>query len=76
MGYGDIDPKTKVEIVIAMFVMVIGVVMFGYVIGNITALVDNLDASSRMQSERLTSVKEYIIARSIPKHIGLFYISF
>ncbi|EQC27413.1 hypothetical protein SDRG_14739 [Saprolegnia diclina VS20] len=70
VGYGDIDPKTKVEIVIAMFVMVIGVVMFGYVIGNITALVDNLDASSRMQSERMTSVKEYIIARSIPTSIG------
>ncbi|OQR87188.1 Voltage-gated Ion Channel (VIC) Superfamily [Achlya hypogyna] len=70
VGYGDIVPKTKPELVIAMFVMVIGVVMFGYVIGNITALVDNLNASSRMQSERLTAIKEYNIARGIPKHMG------
>ncbi|OQR81564.1 Voltage-gated Ion Channel (VIC) Superfamily [Thraustotheca clavata] len=70
VGYGDIVPKTKVEVILAMFVMVIGVVMFGYVIGNITALVDNLSASSRMHTERMTSIKEYIIARNIPKPIG------
>ncbi|OQS04106.1 Voltage-gated Ion Channel (VIC) Superfamily, partial [Thraustotheca clavata] len=70
VGYGDIVPKTKQEVIFAMFVMVIGVVMFGFVIGNITALVDNLSASSRMHSQRMTSIKEYIIARDISKEIG------
>ncbi|CAK4617905.1 unnamed protein product [Aphanomyces euteiches] len=70
IGYGDIVPKTKNELIIAMFVMVIGVSMFGYIVGNITALVDNLNASGRMQSERLTMLKEYVIARNLPKHTG------
>ncbi|EQC26504.1 hypothetical protein SDRG_15682 [Saprolegnia diclina VS20] len=67
VGYGDVVPQTKLEMAIAMFVMVIGVVMFGYVIGNITSLVDNLNASGRMQHERMTLIKEYIIVRSLPK---------
>ncbi|ETV96450.1 hypothetical protein H310_10203 [Aphanomyces invadans] len=67
IGYGDIIPKTKTELILAMFVMVIGVSMFGYVIGNITALVDNINASGRMQSERLTSLKEYAMVRNLPK---------
>jgi len=50
--------------------MVIGVSIFGYVIGNITSLVDNLNASGRMYSERMTIIKEYIIVRNLPKHIG------
>ncbi|RLO07531.1 hypothetical protein DYB28_006195, partial [Aphanomyces astaci] len=67
IGYGDIIPKTKTELIIAMSVMVIGVSMFGYVIGNITALVDNINASGRMQTERLTSLKEYVMVRNLPK---------
>ncbi|KAF0717473.1 hypothetical protein As57867_002258, partial [Aphanomyces stellatus] len=70
VGYGDITPKTKNELVIAMFVMVIGVVVFGYIIGNITALVDNLNASGRMHTERITTLKEYIIVRNLPKPVG------
>ncbi|KAF0717474.1 Aste57867_2264 [Aphanomyces stellatus] len=70
VGYGDIVPKTKTEFTLAMFVMVIGVVFFGYIIGNITSLVDNLSASGRMQSERMTLLKEYIISRKLPKHTG------
>ncbi|RHY29590.1 hypothetical protein DYB32_005041 [Aphanomyces invadans] len=71
IGYGDIIPKTKTELILAMFVMVIGVSMFGYVIGNITALVDNINASGRMQSERLTSLKEY--AMRMMDHFEYFY---
>ncbi|OQR89768.1 Voltage-gated Ion Channel (VIC) Superfamily [Achlya hypogyna] len=70
IGYGDVVPQTKLEMLIAMLVMVTGVVMFGYVVGNITALVDNINASSRMQRERITNIKEYIIVRSLPKHTG------
>ncbi|KAH9100579.1 hypothetical protein Ae201684P_006775 [Aphanomyces euteiches] len=70
VGYGDITPKTKVELILAMFVMVIGVSMFGYIIGNITSLVDNLNARGRMHSERMTMLKEYIIVRRLPKHTG------
>ncbi|KAF0714357.1 hypothetical protein AaE_011592 [Aphanomyces astaci] len=70
VGYGDITPKTKTELIIAMFVMIIGVSMFGYVIGNITSLVDNINASGRMQSQHITTLKEYVIVRNLPKHTG------
>ncbi|RQM22402.1 hypothetical protein B5M09_008796 [Aphanomyces astaci] len=72
VGYGDITPKTKTELIIAMFVMIIGVSMFGYVIGNITSLVDNINASSRMQSQHITTLKEYVIVRNLPKHTALW----
>ncbi|ETV96449.1 hypothetical protein H310_10202 [Aphanomyces invadans] len=70
VGYGDITPKTKTELIIAMFVMIIGVSMFGYVIGNITSLVDNINAAGRMQSQHITTLKEYVIVRNLPKHLG------
>ncbi|RHY99120.1 hypothetical protein DYB26_005626, partial [Aphanomyces astaci] len=72
VGYGDITPKTKTELIIAMFVMIIGVSMFGYVIGNITSLVDNINASGRMQSQHITTLKEYVIVRNLPKHTALW----
>ena len=67
VGYGDIHAVNDKERLVSIFVMVISVSVFGYVIGNIANLVENLDASGRMRRQRLTTIKEYLISRELPK---------
>lgn len=50
--------------------MAIGVSFFGYVMGTISTLVTNLDVSAALYDERMTTVKEYILSRQIPKHMS------
>jgi len=43
VGYGDVTPSTNVQMIYTMFVMVLGVGMYGYVIGNVANLLANID---------------------------------
>jgi voltage-gated potassium channel len=62
IGYGDITPSTNVQIIYTMVVMVLGVAMYGYVIGNVANLLANRDlakAHYRANMERLSSFLNY-----------------
>lgn len=66
VGYGDVVPQTNAQTVYAMIAMLIGVGVYGYVIGNVTSLLANIDLaqSHYMESmERLTAFMRY---RNIP----------
>ncbi|MCG6880932.1 MAG: ion transporter, partial [Deltaproteobacteria bacterium] len=43
VGYGDIIPKTNLQMAYTMVVMVLGVGVYGYVIGNVANLLTNMD---------------------------------
>jgi hypothetical protein len=62
IGYGDITPSTNVQILYTMVVMVLGVAMYGYVIGNVANLLANSDlakAHYTSNMERLSSFLNY-----------------
>jgi CRP-like cAMP-binding protein len=70
IGYGDVLATNNFERLFNIAIMAIGVSFFGYVIGTITTLVSNLDVAAALYDERLTTVKEYIISRSIPAYMS------
>ena len=76
VGYGDIVPKTNLQTVYAMVVMLLGVGVYGYVIGNVTNLVANIDLAKthyRENMERLAALCG--IATFLPRCSGAYAIT-
>jgi voltage-gated potassium channel len=67
VGYGDITPKTTTEMVYAIFVMLLGMVLYGYVVGNIANLLSNLDANRKRYYEQSEQISAFMQSRKIPR---------
>jgi hypothetical protein len=67
VGYGDVTPKSNREILYATAIMGMGVVMYGYVIGNIANLLRNLDLSRQRYYEEAEKVRSFMKTRKIPR---------
>ncbi len=39
VGYGDFSPKSNIEKVIAIFLMIMGIAFFSYIMGNFTDII-------------------------------------
>ena len=67
VGYGDVTPKTSVEILYATSVMAMGVVLYGYVIGSIANLLRSMDLQRQRYYEYTERVRSFLQTRRIPK---------
>ena len=68
VGYGDIIPSTNAQTIYAMVVMILGVGVCGYVIGNVASLLANLDrarAHYLANLERLATFLTYRVSHRI-----------
>lgn len=66
VGYGDIYIVNNTERFVAIFAMIVGGACFGYIIGGVTSILENLDLSSTMHEEKMDAVKEYLYDRQYP----------
>jgi hypothetical protein len=66
VGYGDIVPKTNLQTVYTMVVMLLGVGVYGYVIGNVTNLVANIDLAKSHYRENMERLAAFMRYRNIP----------
>lgn len=66
VGYGDINPANNGERIMAMFTMLLGASVFGYVIGNVTVMMENMDMQATLYREKMDRVKEYLRDREFP----------
>ncbi len=69
VGYGDLTPVTNAQTLYTMGVMIVGVGIYGYVIGNVASLLANIDpakAQHLANMERLTAFMNY---RNIPPRL-------
>jgi voltage-gated potassium channel len=67
VGYGDVVPRTEVQRFYATGVMMLGVGVYAYLIGNIASLISNLDpvrAHYLQQREQLSAFMHY---RALPR---------
>jgi len=69
VGYGDIVPKTNLQTVYAMVVMLLGVGIYGYVIGNVTNLVANIDLAKRHYLETMERLAAFMRYRNLPPRL-------
>lgn len=69
VGYGDITPTSNLEIAFTLLVMILGVSMYAFIIGNVASVVSSLDASQAKFREQLDQVQSYMRDRNIPPYL-------
>lgn len=75
--YGDITPKTTLEKWVAVACMLWGVVLFGYILGELASMLTNADAQRTCYINRLTVIKEHLadskVSHSLKKKVVGYY---
>ncbi|RHY63292.1 hypothetical protein DYB34_003836, partial [Aphanomyces astaci] len=66
VGFGDVIIVTAFEKLYAIFAMIIGASVFGFVIGNISTLLESMDKRAAMYQMKMMLVKDYIRTRNLP----------
>ncbi|MEO6048302.1 MAG: cyclic nucleotide-binding domain-containing protein [Candidatus Kapaibacterium sp.] len=66
VGYGDVTPANNWQRMYAMIVMIIGVGVYGYVIGNIASLLANIDPARTKYMETMERLTAFMRYRHIP----------
>jgi voltage-gated potassium channel len=71
IGYGDITPDRNSipQMVYTIFVQLLGVGMFGYIIGNIASMMANMDVAKAAFQKKMEDVKNFMRVRRIPKDL-------
>ncbi len=71
VGYGDIVPQNNFETVYAMVVMVFGVGIYGYVIGNIANILATRDPAKVTFQKNLDNLKAFVKNRHLPVELQI-----
>lgn len=68
VGYGDLTPdqSSTPQVLFTMLVMLLGVGMYGYIIGNVATLIANLDAARAQYREKMEEINLFMKTRDIP----------
>ncbi len=70
VGYGDITPHTIPQTIYNMIVMILGVGIYGYVIGNIASLLANIDVAKAHHQEKMERINAFLKYRNIPPSLA------
>ena len=68
IGYGDYTPNhnSNLQIVYTIAVMVFGVGMYGYIIGNVATLIANLDTARAAYQEKMEEINDFLRTKRVP----------
>ncbi len=72
VGYGDFipDKNNPVQLIYVIFAQVSGVGMYGYVIGNITNVISNIDISKTIYMEKMEKIYTFLKYRKISDRVA------
>jgi voltage-gated potassium channel len=68
IGYGDYTPShdSNLQIVYTIVVMIFGVGMYGYIIGNVATLIANLDVARASYQEKMEEINDFLRTKRVP----------
>lgn len=71
IGYGDYHPDhdSNTQIIFTIVVQIFGVGMYGYIIGNVSGLIANLDVARADFIKKIESVRVYLNSKKVPKDL-------
>lgn len=69
IGYGDITPKDNIGMIYTCFIMIIGVGMYGVVIGNITRMMALADRHKEQSREKMSDLLMFMKHYKIPENL-------
>lgn len=61
VGFGDIYAVTVSEKLIASIIMVFGAAVLGYIMGNVSLLLQEYDLTSAIQRKNMEALKSYCV---------------
>jgi len=71
VGYGDITPTNNLERFFSLFALLLGALVFGYMLSTIGMLFAAIDRQSALSEEKMDEVKEYMRWRKLPRELVL-----
>lgn len=69
VGYGDITPSTNIAKIFTMFVMVLGVGMYGFVIGNISQILNDRNRYKEKAREKIADLQTFMKHYNVPRKV-------
>lgn len=71
VGYGDItpDPNNALQLLFTIITQLVGVGMYGYVIGNISTVISNMDLAKKQYMEKMDRVNTFLRYRNMPSDL-------
>ncbi len=69
VGYGDITPSSNIQLIYAIFVMILGVGTYGYIIANLANLLGNIDTARLDFARKMDVIEAFLAYRAIPDHL-------
>ena len=70
VGYGDITPANDLERMYALFALLVGALVFGYLLSSVGSMISNLDHRSNMVDQRLDQMQEVIRHTDLPPELA------
>ena len=69
VGYGDITPTNNAERYYALFALLVGAIVFGFMLSSIGELVHSVDKQAALAQDRMDEIKEYMRWRKLPRDL-------
>ncbi|CAN0591330.1 unnamed protein product, partial [Ectocarpus sp. 12 AP-2014] len=66
VGYGDITSASDLERCFSIVGMIIGATVFGYIIGNVAAIMENFNVTDAIENGKMNQIKEWLYDRKFP----------
>ena len=60
VGYGDITPKTRIEIILAIGMMIVGALLYAFVVGNVVSILNQLDGGRSDYRKRQSAIADFL----------------
>ncbi|MBF0445134.1 MAG: cyclic nucleotide-binding domain-containing protein, partial [Magnetococcales bacterium] len=76
VGYGDITPDSNIGRLYTILIMLVGVGMYGLVIGNISSVMSQSKATETSQREKVVNLAKFLQQYQIPKDLQRDIFSF
>jgi hypothetical protein len=68
VGYGDITPKTSLEIVLAIAMMITGAILLAFAVGNVVSILGQLDGGRLEHRNRQSAITRYLQLNGVERH--------
>ena len=68
IGYGDYTPNhdSNTQIIYTIVVMIFGVGMYGYIIGNVATLIANIDVARAAYQAKMEEINDFLRTKRVP----------
>ena len=69
VGYGDIRATNDAERVFSIFAMLLGAIVFGYIVGSMASIEEQYASKESQVKEKIDNVKAYMADRGVKKEL-------